>query len=96
MEEQIDTAAKFAAWCQRVKARRARNKTLEGKAHLTSLIVQARETVDELRALASDMEEAADGIGRGAWYCRKLAGYMDEADNLIDCVEEQLEREIEP
>ena len=95
MEEQVDTAEKFAAWCQRVKARRARNRTPEGRASLTSIIVQAREACDEVRSICAVMEEAGDGIGRAGWYSRKAGSAMDDVELLVDCVEEQLEREIE-
>ena len=93
MEEQIDATEKFAEWCQRVKARRARNRTPEGRARLTSIIVQAREACDEMRSICAVMEEAADGIGRARWYSRKAGMAMDDVELLIDCVEEQLERE---
>ena len=95
MEEQIDTAEKFAAWCQRVKARRVRNRTPEGRARLTAVIVQAREACDEVRSICAVMEEASDGIGRADWYSRKAGMAMDDVESLIDCVEEQLEREEE-
>ena len=92
-EEQIDAAEKFAAWCRRVKARRARNKTPEGRARLASIIVQAREACDEVRSICEEMEDAADGLGRGDWYARKAGCVVDDVERLIDCVEEQLERE---
>ena len=92
-EEQRDAAEKFAAWCRRVKARRARNKTPEGKARLASIIVQAREACDEVRSICAVMEEAADGIGRGGWYSCKAGSAVDDVERLINCVEEQLERE---
>ena len=95
MEEQIDSAEKFAEWCRRAKARRAENRTSEGRARLAMLIGQSRKTADELRGIASDMEMYADGIGRGRLYAYKLGTYMDEVDTLIGCVEEQLEREPE-
>ena len=95
MEEHIDTAEKFTAWCQRVKARRARNKTPEGRARLTSIIVQAREACDDVRSICAVMEEAADGLGRAGWYARKAGHAVDDVESLIDCVEEQLEREID-
>ena len=95
MDAQIDTAEKFTEWCRRVKARRAENRTPEGRARLAMLIGQSRKTADELRDIASDMEMYADGIGRGRWYAYKLGTYMDEVDTLIGCVEEQLERESE-
>ena len=95
MEEQIDTAEKFAEWCRQTKTRRAENRTPKGRARLAMLIGQSREVVDELRGIASDVELYADGIGRGQWYARKLGGVMDEVDTIIGCVEEQLERESE-
>lgn len=95
MDAQIDTAEKFAEWSRRVKARRAENRTPEGRARLAMLIGQSREVADELRGIASDMELYADGIGRGQWYARKLGGFMDEVDTLIGCIEEQAEREFD-
>ena len=93
MEEYISSRLKFAGWCRQVKARRAENRTPEGHARLASLIVQARETADELRGIAEEMVKAADGIGRGAWYAHKAGEAVDHVDSLLDCVEEQLERE---
>ena len=78
-----------------MKERRARNRTPEGRARLASIIVQAREACDEVRSICAAMEEAADGIGRAGWYSRKAGCAVDDVESLIDCVEEQLEREEE-
>jgi hypothetical protein len=52
----------------------------------------ARNYADELYELAGDIEHAADGIGRGLHYTRSMRGAVDGVVEMLDCVEEQLER----
>lgn len=82
----------FKAWCKMVKARRAANCTPEGHARLAALIAKARDAIDNLRDITTDMAVAADGIGRGSWYASKTYDNVAEVEGMLNCVEEQLER----
>jgi hypothetical protein len=59
---------------------------------LAALIHRARSILDELHAVADMIEQAADGIGRGLHYARQTGGAIEGVSEMLNCVEEQLER----
>ena len=90
--DEMENRQRFAEWCQRIKARRKANNTPEGHVRLAALIGRARDILDELHDVAGMIEQAADGIGRGLHYARQTGGAIEGVSEMLDCVEEQLDR----
>jgi hypothetical protein len=90
--DEMENRQKFKEWCQQIKARRKANNSPAGHVHLAALIERARSVLDELHDIAYMIEQAADGIGRGLHYARQAGGAIEGVGEMLDCVEEQLDR----
>lgn len=90
--DEMENRQKFKEWCRAVKARRKANNSPAGRVRLAALIGRARDVLDELHDIADMIEQAADGIGRGLHYARQAGGAIKGVSEMLDCVEEQLER----
>lgn len=90
--DEMENRQKFKEWCRAVKARRKANNSPAGHIRLAALIGRAREILDELHAVADMIEQTADGIGHGLHYARQAGGAIEGVGEMLDCVEEQLER----
>ena len=90
--DEMENRQRFKEWCRAVKARRKANNSPAGYVRLATLIGRARDILDELHAVADIIEQAADGIGRGLHYARQTGGAIEGVSEMLNCVEEQLER----
>jgi hypothetical protein len=90
--DEMENRQKFKEWCRAVKARRKANNSPAGHVRLAALIGRARDILDELHDVAGMIEQAADGIGRGLHYARQAGGAIEGVSEMLDCVEEQLEK----
>lgn len=90
--DEMENKQKFRGWCQQVKARRKANNSPAGHVRLAALIGRARSILDELHDIADMIEQPADGIGRGPHYARQAGAAIEGVGEMLDCVEEQLER----
>ena len=90
--DEMENRQMFKEWCQQIKARRKANNSPAGHVRLAALIERARSVLDELHDIADMIEQAADGIGRGLHYARQTGGAIKGVSEMLDCVEEQLER----